>query len=234
MPGCNAKEKMVVVVVGTGKLAQELLSELPNACSFEVIAWAEVVGRKAAAKVVVHAGSGRQLDEVIAYCQETGATLVELATGSALEGRELSFPVVICPNTNILMLKFMAMLAANGHHFENYALKLVESHQAGKTSVAGTAVALAQSLGLASEAIVSIRDPHVQSEMLGIPVEHLSRHAYHRIEIQDHVGSIVLETKVFGQAPYADGVAQILAAVCANPLEHRRYNVMELIALGWV
>lgn len=223
----------MVIVVGTGKLARELLSVLPSTSPCEVIAWADAA-QSEGKSVVVHAGSGRELEDVITFCQKTGSTLVELATGSEIESREVGFPVVVCPNTNILMLKFMGMLAASGHHFKNYKVSVIESHQAEKSSVPGTAVALAQSLGLPSEKILSIRDPQAQREDLQIPPEYLSRHAYHRIEIEDHVGRIVLETKVFGPAPYAEGLAQILSAVRSNKLEGRRYNVMEFIENGWV
>lgn len=223
----------MVIVVGTGKLARELLSVLPSTSTSKVIAWADAA-KSEGKSVVVHAGSGRELEDVISFCQKTGSTLVELATGSEIESREVAFPVVVCPNTNILMLKFMGMLTASGHHFKSYKVSVIESHQAEKSSVPGTAVALAQSLGLPSEKILSIRDPRAQREDLQIPPEYLSRHAYHRIEIEDHVGRIVLETKVFGPAPYAEGLAQILSAVRSNQLECRRYNVMEFIENGWV
>jgi 4-hydroxy-tetrahydrodipicolinate reductase len=224
---------MVVIVVGNGKLARELLGALPSTLLIEVIAWADAA-KSEGSSVVVHAGSGRELEDVITYCQDTGSTLIELATGSKIENREVNFPVVVCPNTNILMLKFLAMLATNGHHFKNYKVRIVESHQAAKTSVPGTAIALAQSLGLPREKILSIRDPLEQMEALQIPPEFLSRHAYHRVEIQDDVGRIVLETRVFGPAPYAEGLAQILSAVQSSKLENRRYNVMEFIENGWV
>lgn len=222
------------MVVGTGKLAQELLRELPHLHPSAVVPWAGG-SQPPPHAVVVHAGSGRALDDVVAYCRATGAPLIELATGSALESADPpDFPLLICPNTNILMLKFMAMLAAHGQGFQQDSRQVLESHQAGKTSVAGTAVALAQALGLRSEEIVSIRDPRVQQDELGIPAEHLARHAYHRIEIADSVGRIVLETRVLGKAPYAAGVARILAAVSTHTLEPRRYSVMEFVERGWV
>jgi len=224
---------MVVIVVGAGKLARELLNALPERISGKVAAWADAPG-SGESSIVVHAGSGRELESVVAYCQRTGSILVELATGSELEDHDAGFPVVVCPNTNILMLKFLAMLAASGAHFKNYTVRIAESHQAGKSSVPGTAVALAQSLGLAGEKIRSIRDPREQRETLHIPPEYLSRHAYHRVEIEDHAGSVVLETRVFGPAPYAEGLAQILSAVRSNTLENRRYNVMEFIEKGWI
>lgn len=223
----------MVIIVGTGKLARELLSELPNLIAENVVAWPAAAADGMPA-VVVHAGSGRELEQVITYCRQNGAPLIELSTGSAIAQREVDFPVVVCPNTNILMLKFMAMLADHGAHFRNYRISLLESHQAGKTSVPGTAVAMAESLGLNKENIRSIRNPQEQTDVLHIPAEHLARHAFHRIEIEDEVGQITLETRVFGSAPYASGLARIVTAVHKHPLEKRLYNVIELIEKGWI
>jgi dihydrodipicolinate reductase len=180
--------------------------------------------------VVIHAGSGRELGAATAYCAGTQSPLIELATGSALESAQHSFPVVVCPNTNILMLKFMAMLAQSGHLFHNYDIQLTESHQANKTSVPGTAVHMARSLGLPDSAIHSVR----QASALQIPQEHLGRHAFHRILIQDGDCSLQFETRVYGDSAYADGVARIVAAVRAHALENRSYSVMELVDRGWL
>jgi 4-hydroxy-tetrahydrodipicolinate reductase len=203
---------MEVLVVGAGKLANELLDALAgdSDSSDGVRVWPNVAEIEGSA-IVVHAGSGRELDEVISYCRRTRSILVELATGSAILNRELQFPVVLCPNTNILMLKFMAMLAKGAHLFKDYKIELVESHQADKSSMPGTAVSLAQSLGVPSEDILSVRDPIEQREVLKIPPEHIARHAYHRIAIEDKLSSIILETRVFGPAPYAEGVARIIS-----------------------
>ena len=223
----------MIAVVGTGKLARELVSGLPALVSGEVAAWPEA--RSAGGRqIVVHAGSGRELKGVLAFCAATGSALVELATGSMAAGRDLPFSVVLCPNTNILMLKFMAMLQASGHHFSGCTVRLLESHQADKTSVPGTAVALARSLGLPEAEIVSVRDPRTQEQELGIPAQSLARHAFHRIVIEDGAGSILLETRVTGSQPYAPGVARIVEAVRANRLEPRRYDIMEFVANGWV
>lgn len=223
----------MVVVVGAGKLATELLAVLPGLLSATVIAWEDGAMAEAPC-VVVHAGSGRELESVVSYCEKTGSTLIELATGSALANRTVDFPVVVCPNTNILMLKFMAMLATSGQHFKEYSVKVVESHQADKTSVPGTAVSIATSLGLPGEAIQSLRDPQEQRETFGIPPEYLSRHACHRIEIEDPVCKLSFETRVFGPAPYAEGVARIVSAARSNALENRRYDIMDFIETGWL
>ena len=74
-----------------------------------------------------------------AFGERTESVLIELATGSALRSRAPACPVVLCPNTNILMLKFMAMLHRGGSLFAGSRITVTESHQAGKTSAAGTA-----------------------------------------------------------------------------------------------
>lgn len=120
-------------------------------------------------------------------------------------------------------------ISGGGKHFINAKVTVTESHQADKSSVPGTAEKIARSLGVPDAEIRSIRDPQVQRDILKIPAESLSRHAFHRIEIEESGSSIVLETRVFGPAPYAEGLAQILAAIGANKLENRLYDIMEFV-----
>jgi 4-hydroxy-tetrahydrodipicolinate reductase len=224
---------MLVTVVGSGKLATELIECLDAPDGMTLEPWRDA-GTPAGIAFVLHAGSGRQLPQVVAYCERTGATLLELSTGSILEQASPGFPVVLCPNTNILMLKFMSMLAASGHLFRGYEISLQESHQHGKTSAPGTALALAQSLGLKPDSIASERDPSRQMDMLAVPREHLVRHAVHRIRISDGLCTVNLESRVMGSAPYARGVGQLLRALRSRPLDRRLYRVEELISAGWI
>lgn len=230
-------QSMQVFIAGSGKLASELLEHLVSSTEFTVSAWTdepEVADRC----IVVHAGSGRQLDGIAKFCRQTSSALVELSTGSSLEGSNPAFPVVLCPNTNILMLKFMCMLERSGGFYKGLDVSLTESHQAGKTSVPGTAVVMAQAIGLAPTQIESVRPPDQQVNKLGIPPDQLSRHAFHRIEIKDGSCSVTLETRVYGNAPYASGVQKILAAVCrrvlSGELQPRIYAITELIESGWL
>ena len=137
---------MQVIIVGTGKLATELIHEL-HIGGCHILTW-EVAKNRVAQSIVIHAGSGRELASVTSYCETTQSTLIELATGSEIETNTYSFPIVLCPNTNILMLKFMYMLEQCGHLFTNNQIKIIESHQTSKLSTPGTAVSMAQHLGL--------------------------------------------------------------------------------------
>ncbi|WP_396332385.1 dihydrodipicolinate reductase [Burkholderia anthina] len=235
---------MQVLVVGTGKLATELLrSHQLDPAICHVMPWSDGARddagrsdarRSDARSIVVHAGSGRELPDAIAFCRATGSTLIELSTGSDLETGSHDFPVVLCPNTNILMLKFMSMLETSGHLFRDCNISVTESHQAGKTSVPGTAVDIGQSLGVPAQAIRSVRDPAEQRDALQIPDDQLGRHAFHRIRIEDGACSLQFESRVYGASPYADGVSRIVDAVRQRDLERRRYSIVEFIRNGWL
>jgi len=229
----KSAHKTQILVVGNGKLAKELIGGLVSANECVVRPWA-TRALDADRSIVVHTGSGRELGDVIAFCQTTQSVLMELSTGSVLENMTLGFPVILCPNTNVLTLKFMRMLEQCGHLFKDTKIQLTESHQAGKVSVPGTAVGIARSLSLPDDAIVSIRSPAVQQTELQIPIAHLSRHAYHQILISDDSCSLKLETRVYGEAPYTDGVSKIVAAIQAHDLQNRCYAIAEFIDSGWL
>jgi len=222
-----------VLVVGNGKLAKELIGGLDFAHGCVVRPWA-TRALNTDRSIVLHTGSGRELGDVIAFCRSTPSVLMELSTGSDLETMTLEFPVVLCPNTNVLTLKFMRMLEQCGHLFKGTKIQLTESHQAGKDSVPGTAVNIARALSLPDDAMISIRSPAIQQTALQIPIAHLSRHAYHQVLISDDSCSLKLETRVYGEAPYADGVAKIVAAIQAHDLQSRRYAIAEFIDNGWL
>jgi 4-hydroxy-tetrahydrodipicolinate reductase len=223
---------MDILIVGTGKLARELLEQAPRFNGFRLRPWAER-GKEPRQSMVVHAGSGRELPDVCAYCGETGSVLIELATGSGIASSP-DFPIVLCANTNILMLKFMSMLRTSGHLFRQYAVSLTESHQAAKKSLPGTAMHIAQSLGLDAAQVLSVRDAGLQAAMLSISPANLARHAFHEIVIEGGGCTVTLQSRVEGATPYVDGVAAIAAAVSAHALENRIYEVTELIERGWL
>lgn len=224
---------MQVVLVGSGQLARELSEGLQLAPGLELVDW-ESRARAESASLVVHAGSGRQLPQVMAFCDRTQSTLLELATSSELSKRQVGFPVVLCPNTNLLMLKFMSMVAASAHLFRGHRVTIQESHQASKTSLPGTAVAIARSLGKETREVTSVRDPEEQIREFGVPPVSLNRHAVHRIRIEGDGCQLNLESRVLGHAPYVDGVGRILEALRCRELGRRVYRVEEFVSLGWL
>jgi 4-hydroxy-tetrahydrodipicolinate reductase len=223
-----------VLIAGSGKLANELLKNLNSPSIKSVLPWSQRDTIWHGRRIIVHAGSGREIENIVTFCSPRHLTLVELSTTGHLENVHPEFPVVICPNTNILILKFMAMLQSQGHLFSEHEIEILESHQADKKSEPGTAISMAESLGMPKEKIISVRDPLIQERRIGIPPEHLARHAYHRIRITDGNVGIVMETRVSGQAPYASGLARIVEGICKRDLEPGKHEILKLIRNGWI
>ena len=220
---------MRVFVVGSGKLANAMLSAKATFQSCELIPWESAFQHLTERGMILHCGSGRQIAECITFCQRTGSAFIELSTGLETEHFTPDFPLIICPNTSMLMLKTMAMLGQFGKQFKDYQISITESHQSAKQTEPGTAYNLAHSLGYPVEQIISVRDKETQSVEMGIPDNFLEKHAYHKIVIRDGNDALTIETKVLGHASYADGVRQIIDLVSNQTLENRRYNVLELM-----
>lgn len=159
---------------------------------------------------------------------------MELSTGSVAASIEPSFPLVVCPNVSILLVKFLHFMDLAKSQFQAFSITIEESHQASKTSVPGTAVEIARALGVPASAIVSHRDPVFQADSLGIPAEHLGRHAYHRIRIQDGDAEVVFETRILGHEPYARGVVGLVKALRGRQLCPGCHDVVEFVRNGWI
>jgi 4-hydroxy-tetrahydrodipicolinate reductase len=223
-------EKIKILVVGSGKLANAILSSGLSFQSCKILKWDtryQTLDEKA---ILVHAGSERQLKECMEFCARTKSIFIELSTGLETETLQSDFPLIICPNTSILVLKTLNMLKANGRNFENYSISITESHQSTKKTEPGTAYAFANSLKFPVDKIESVRNPELQQNVIGIPEEYLEKHAYHKIVIKDGNDEITIETKVLGHDSYAKGVKLIIEAALINSLENRRYTVLDLIA----
>ncbi len=150
-----------VLIVGSGKLASELLESLKTANTCAVLPWGQRDESCEGKQIVVHAGSGRELDSIIEFCSRNSSVLIELSTNGGLDTSKICFPTILCPNINILMLKLMAMFQDHGNQFIEYDKSILESHQSTKTSKPGTAT-LPNSLGVGADRIISVRDPAAQ------------------------------------------------------------------------
>ncbi len=220
---------MRIYIVGSGKLANAILTSNLSFQSCEILKWETQNHTLNDKAIIVHAGSGRQLKECLEYCSRTKSVFIELSTGLGLEKTEPDFPLIICANTSILVLKTLKMIKANNKYFENYDISITESHQSTKTTEPGTAHAFANSLKFPINKIASIRDSHIQQNNIGIPKEYLNKHAYHKIVIKDGSDEISIETKVLGHNSYTNGLKQILDTVLKYSLENKKYTVLDLI-----
>ena len=219
---------MKIFIVGSGKLANALITADLSAESSEIVRWEAQNKTFSEKSVIVHAGSGRQLKEVFEFCARTKSPFIELSTGLETETMDPDFPLINCPNTSILLLKTLNMLKEYGRYFEDYEISITESHQSAKKTEPGTAFALANSLKFPPEKIISVRDPEIQQNEIGIPEEYLEKHAYHKIIIREWSDEVTIETKVLGHESYARGVKTIIEMVLKTSLENRRYTILEL------
>lgn len=222
-------EKLVVLVVGHGKLAEELLEGLNGLRISRVFRWEERECLQGDPSIVIHAGSGREIDDVMEFCSGTGSILLDLSTGDSKFPDTTTFPVVVCPNVNLQVLYFMAMVKHSSRHFKGRDIKISESHQASKSTKPGTAIYLAKSLGVPESEIKSERDPKVQKEVLGIPSPFLDRHAFHQIVIRSPDVEIRLETRVLGKSAYAPGLSKIIDVVAQRRLDPGHYDIVDFV-----
>lgn len=223
-------KKIKIYVAGSGKLANAILNSDLSFQSCEILKWDTRYQMLDEKVILVHAGSGRQLKECVEFCDRTKSIFIELSTGLETETLQPDFPLIICPNTSILVLKTLNMLKVNGRNFENYSVSITESHQSTKKTEPGTAYAFANALKFPVDKIVSVRNPEMQQNKIGIPEEYLGKHAYHKIVIKDGNDEITIETKVLGHDSYAKGVKMIIEAALINSLENKKYTVLDLIA----
>ena len=221
--------KFAILIVGRGKLAGELLHGLGSPKISRVVRWEERETLEDGRCIVVHAGSGRELGDVVEFCSATGSMLLDLSTGGSQFPATTTFPVIICPNVNMQMLCFMAMVKQSSRYFQGQDIRISESHQASKSTKPGTAIHLANSLGIPETEIRSERDPKVQNEVLGIPSSFLDRHAYHEIVIRNPEVEIRLETRVLGKSAYASGLAEVIEMVSERKLSPGYYDVVDLV-----
>ncbi len=181
--GNSNMKRFEVLIVGRGKLANELIDGLNGDAISHTIRWDDRSTSISDSMIVVHAGSGRELPEVIDYCANTNTLLFELSTADSTIPDNVDFPVIICPNVNLQMLRFMAMVRQASRYFKGQTIEITESHQATKQTKPGTAIYLANQLGVSESEIQSERNPERQQKIFSIPDEYLARHAYHKIAI---------------------------------------------------
>jgi len=225
----NNMKRFEVLVVGRGKLANELIEGLNGDSISRTIRWDDRSTSVSDSKIVVHAGSGRELPDVIDYCANTNTLLFELSTADSIVLDLVGFPVSICPNVILQMIRFMAMVRQASRYFKGQNIEITESHQSTKKTKPGTAIYLANQLGVSESEIRSERNPERQQKIVGIPNEYLDRHAYHKIEITSPDADIKLETRVFGKTAYATSLSEILAKVTQMDLGSGCHDIVDLI-----
>ncbi|XP_008243084.1 PREDICTED: 4-hydroxy-tetrahydrodipicolinate reductase 2, chloroplastic [Prunus mume] len=153
---------------------------------------------------------------------------------------------VISPQMGKQVVAFLAAMEIMAEQFpgafSGYSLQVMESHQSSKVDTSGTAKAVIscfQKLGVCfdMEQIQLIRDTQQQIEMVGVPEEHLSGHAFHMYHLTspDQTVSFEFQHNVCGRSIYAEGTVDaviFLAKKVHSGTDKRIYNMMDVLREG--
>ncbi|XP_047176284.1 4-hydroxy-tetrahydrodipicolinate reductase 2, chloroplastic-like [Vigna umbellata] len=153
---------------------------------------------------------------------------------------------VISPQMGKQVVAFLAAMEIMAEQFpgafSGYSLQVLESHQASKVDASGTAKAVIScfnKLGVSfdMDQIKLIRDPRQQLEMVGVPEEHLSGHAFHMYHLTspDDTVSFEFQHNVCGRSIYAEGTVDavlFLAKKIEAKDEKRLYNMIDVLREG--
>ncbi|PON60633.1 Dihydrodipicolinate reductase-type [Trema orientale] len=153
---------------------------------------------------------------------------------------------VISPQMGKQVVAFLAAMEIMAEQFpgafSGYSLQVLESHQASKVDTSGTAKAVIscfKKLGVSfdMDQIQLIRDPKLQREMVGVPDEHLSGHAFHMYHLTspDETVSFEFQHNVCGRSIYAEGTVDaviFLANKVQSKAEKRIYDMIDVLREG--
>ena len=220
--------KDILLVVGNGKLATFFLhSHDIKTLSFDQKEHVDVNST-----VLLHCGSGRQLDEALDFCKSYQMPMIQASTSVNIQDIEVDFPLVDAPNLSIPILRFLQELKHLSKSFASSNKTIKESHQSTKTSPPKTAIMMADILQVHEDQIISVREPIVQEEEFNIPKEYLNSHAIHEIEFFEEDVSITFKTQVFGKRTYILGAKKLLGTI--DNLPARYIHISELIENGLI
>ncbi|GLT89327.1 hypothetical protein SLE2022_073130 [Rubroshorea leprosula] len=153
---------------------------------------------------------------------------------------------VISPQMGKQVVAFLAAMEIMAEQFpgafSGYSLEVMESHQASKLDASGTAKAVIscfQKLGVSfdMDQIKLIRDPKQQLEMMGVPEEHLSGHAFHTYHLTspDQTVSFQFQHNVCGRSIYAEGTVDavlFLAKKIKSRADKCIFNMIDVLREG--
>ncbi len=154
---------------------------------------------------------------------------------------------VIAPNMakQIVALQYMLEKMATDFPglYKDYSLNVVESHQKTKADTSGTAKAIISSLNKTGikpfgyDQIQMIRDDRKAQEVLGVPPEYSSGHAFHtyRLESPDKTVAFEYKHNVCGRAVYGEGTVdavEFLDKMISGKSEQKLFSMIDVLKSG--
>ncbi|KAG8058896.1 hypothetical protein GUJ93_ZPchr0002g23974 [Zizania palustris] len=153
---------------------------------------------------------------------------------------------VISPQMGKQVVAFLAAMEIMSKQFpgafSGYKLEVMESHQATKLDISGTAKAVIscfQNLGVSFDLnqVKQVRDPQEQLTLVGVPEEHLSGHAFHMYHLTspDETVSFEFQHNVCGRSIYAEGTvdaAMFLHKKIQSGADKKLYDMIDVLREG--
>ena len=230
----NTENRINVIVVGHGKLANAIISTLPELDQkngyFNSIQTYEGQTNFPSPTILIHVGSGRQYQECLTLSLKQRCIFIQAATEKDIPMKpplpgEIVF--INAPNLDLRLIKLFYWLKLGATLFKQDEITITESHQATKTSVPGTAYKICDILGIDHSKVASIRNSDLQKEL---QIKTLEHHAYHKLVIGSSDSQIKIETKIEGSASYVEGLYEVLKSIPKIPVSN--YEIEELIVKG--
>ncbi|KAF0935463.1 hypothetical protein E2562_032925 [Oryza meyeriana var. granulata] len=159
---------------------------------------------------------------------------------------EANIYAVISPQMGKQVVAFLAAMEIMAGQFpgafSGYKLEVMESHQATKLDISGTAKAVIscfQKLGVSFDLneVKQVRDPQEQLTLVGVPEEHLSGHAFHMYHLTSPDGTVSFEFQhnVCGRSIYAEGTvdaALFLHKKIQSGANKKLYDMIDVLREG--
>ncbi|KQJ94631.1 probable 4-hydroxy-tetrahydrodipicolinate reductase 1, chloroplastic [Brachypodium distachyon] len=153
---------------------------------------------------------------------------------------------VISPQMGKQVVAFLAAMEIMAEKFPGafagYKLEVMESHQATKLDISGTAKAVIscfQKLGVSFDMneVNLVRDPQEQLAIVGVPEEHLSGHAFHNYHLTSPDDTVAFEFQhnVCGRSIYAEGTvdaAMFLHKKVQSGASKKLYDMIDVLREG--
>lgn len=194
-------KRVVLLVCGNGALANAII-ELDDGKSvsatkfspnLSVMKNVETFGGTLQNTIAIHCGSGRELINLIIFCEKVDIPLIQASTGQLLPS-VIKIPIIDTPNLDATTIAFLKAFPAFLHELtKDPAISLTDarivvSHKPKKTSPPGTAIALVDMVGLPHAEIEAVSTLGIQLA-LGVPKEHRDQHALHRLTLEFNSGT---------------------------------------------
>lgn len=173
--------------------------------------------------IIIDCSKGAIADHARLFC-DVGIDFVMLSTGEGVnEVKDIVDGAgdMICVQDVNMSSALMTLYGSiftearkNVNGLKGYTFHIVESHQASKSDISGTAKRLSralQNMGAIpnpqfAHDIESIRDPEVQEKVFDVPKGFLDAHAYHTVTLVDQDNNVLyFGSKVHGRSVYARG-----------------------------